>query len=458
MANEVGSNKELERSITLSGAVALVVGGVVGAGIYALVGPIAAWAGGTTWLAFLFAIATSLVGVAPLVQLVSALPRAGAGYLFSSRLLLPALGTVTSSWIVLGGACSTCVVTLAFAGYVLEYVPLGLPPHFAGVLLVLLFYAVYQLGMRMAMGLQIAMAAQLVIALLIYGIAGAFEMGLQVTVRPPQGAGGFGMAVLLCYNTCLGFQVLAEMGEEVRHARRTIPLALLIGGATVAVVYVLIGTVFVNSFPYDEERLRSMNAPLSVSAALFLPAWLVAFVNLGAITAGLTSFNAAAMAIPRELFAMARDGLLPRFFNKIDARTRSPLNAVTVFFLLVVLLLTIGMDLDFYGYMAAMGIQLMTSVICIASMRVARKYPEYYRAAYVHIPPWILATCTVLTVAASAGFVILVAFERPSVVLAYGCLSLVVIVLHLLRVRWLVTSGFPWAEQVATIPGSDEED
>lgn len=456
METQAGSSAELDRSITLTGAIALVVGGVVGAGIYALVGPIAARAGGATWLAFLIAIVTSLVGVLPLVQLVSTLPRAGAGYLFSSRLLFPALGTVTAAWILLGGASSTCVVSLAFAGYVLEYVSPSISPHLVGIALVVLFYAVYQFGMRLAMGLQVIMAAQLVIALLIYCVAGALDVGLQVSLHPPEGLGSFGLAILLCYNTCLGFQVLGEMGEEIRNARRTIPLALLIGGTTVAVLYVLIGTVFVNSFPGDPEPLRTMSAPLSRSAELFLPAWLVVFVNLGAITAGLTSFNAAAVALPRELFAMARDGIMPQFLCRVDARTRSPLQAVTVFFAFVVLYLLTRMDLDFYSYMAAMGLQLMTSVICVASLRIAKRYPEYHAMAYIRIPPWILVICTVLTIATSAGFLTIVSIERPSVAIAYALLTLSTLAYHFARIHWLTRIGFPHAERLAAIPGTDE--
>ena len=59
----------LQRSIGLAGAVALTVGAVIGAGIYALVAPIAAQAGATLWLAFAIALAISLVGILPLIQL-----------------------------------------------------------------------------------------------------------------------------------------------------------------------------------------------------------------------------------------------------------------------------------------------------------------------------------------------------------------------------------------------------
>ncbi len=447
----------LVRSIGLSGSVAFVVGGVVGAGIYALIGPIAAGAGSAIWLAFILAILVSLMGAIPVIQLASALPRAGAGYLFASRLLFPMAGTVTSAWVILGGACSTCVVALALVGYLPLPAILRSDPHLAAGVVVVLFYLVLLFGVKLAIGLQVLMAAQMLLALSLYVGAGLLQVDLQFSFVPRGGATGFLMAVILCYNTCFGFQILAEMGEEIRDARRTIPLALLIGGSVVAVLYILVGTVFVSAMPFDPESYRSINAPLSASGARLLPPGALDFVNFGAVTAGLTSLNAAAIALPRELFAQARDGILPIPLSRVAPHAKAPLVALTVYFTLVVLLMLAQRDLDFYGYMAAVGIQVMTSAICIASLRLGRLFPEHYQSAYVRFPRWTLVLCAGITLAASAGFIVLIAFERPTVVLLYGLLTAGTAGYHRVRVRWLTQHGVPWQERVHAIPGEDEQ-
>jgi len=445
---------QLERSITLSGAVALVVGGVIGAGIFVLISAIGAQAGSTIWLAFTVAILVSLVGVIPVIQLAGALPRAGAGYLFTSRLFSPFLGTVTSNWIVLGGGCSTCVVALTLAVYANPYLPVQLPTRLLAGLLVLAFYALYQFGLRLAIWLQVLMAVQFVAALLIYGIVGVFRVDMTASVVPPLGLAAFLMAVLLCYSTCLGFQVVAEMGEEIRNARRNIPLALAIGGGLVAGIFILIGTVFVSSIPYDPETYRGLAAPLRHSASLFLPPALVGFVAFGATTAGLTSFNAAAIALPRELFAQARDGIAPRALARVHPRTRTPQHAVATFFVFVVLLLLAGYDPEFYGFMAAVGILAMSSVLCLASLRLPKRFPERARAAYIRFPQWLLVACAIITVAVSIGFSAVVVLERPGVILLYGAWTVLIVVYYKIRTRSLTADDW---QRMKAIPGVDED-
>jgi amino acid transporter len=66
---------DLARPVGLLGGIALVIGGVIGMGIYALIAAVAAQAGSALWLAFLLAVIVSAIGVAPLIQIASALPR-----------------------------------------------------------------------------------------------------------------------------------------------------------------------------------------------------------------------------------------------------------------------------------------------------------------------------------------------------------------------------------------------
>jgi amino acid transporter len=454
--NRSTAGPALERAMGLHGAVALVVGAVIGAGIYSLIGPIAAMAGGATWLAFISAMTISLIGVIPVIQIACTLPRAGGGYLFTSRLLFPMAGTILSAWVLIAGTCSTAVATLALVTYLpLPAHPL-ITPHSVGLALVLAFYLILLLGLRMAVGVQIVMVAQMLLALFIYCVAGIFRADLQMSLTPREGATGFLMAVVLCYNSCFGFQVLAEMGEEIKNARRTIPLALLFGGLTVTLIYVIVGTVLVGTLPFSPDAYKDVAKPLGASAALFLPAPVVAFIGFGAVTAGLTSLNAAAMSLPREVFAQARDGMLPERLARVGGRTHTPIAAVTVFFALMIAVILTFRDLEFYGYTAAVGLQVMTSVLCIASLRLRAKYPDRYEKAFIRFPNWALLACTAVTVLASIGFVALIVSERPSVAAIYGVLTVLAAAYHAARVRYLRNNGFPWDERVGRIPGSDE--
>lgn len=448
-----GQRVALERSITLSGAVALVVGGVVGAGVFVLVEEITAQAGGAVWLSFVVAIVISLIGVVPVIQLAGALPRAGAGYLFASRLLSPFWGVMTSSWVVLGGGASTAVVSLTLGVYLQHYVGPAVPASWIAAVVLLLFYGVYLFGMRLAISLQLLMAVQFVAALVLYGVAGSFRADISASLAPPHGATAFLISVLLAYSTCMGFQVVAEMGEEIRDARRNIPLALLVGGALVACIYIVVSLVYV-ALPAPAPAVETpTRRALSESAGLFLSGPAVWFIDLGALTAGLTSLNAAAIALPRELFAQARDGMLPGFLAQVSPRTHTPQHAVTVYFLFVALLLFSGLDVSFFGCAAAIGILAISSALGLAAMRLPTRFPTYYARAYMTFPRSVLAACAWATVLFSLGFAVVVAIEEPGILILYGVWTLLVSAYYRRRVRGFIAQDW---ERLRNIPGSEE--
>ena len=446
----------LGRHIGLAGGIALVIGGVIGMGIYALIAAVGAQAGTGLWVAFVLAIVISGVGVAPLIQIVSALPRAGGGYLFTSRLLHPLMGILASFWAIFGGTCLTAMVALGLAGYITPYLPGNPPVRLVAFVLPVLFYTLFLFGLRLAASLQLLLVVQLIIALLVYGLVGASSFDLSFALDMPQGAGGLIMATILCYSVCMGFQVIAEMGEEIKNPRRNIPLALVVGGSIVLLIYILVGTVFINSMTYDFDSINALTAPLLDSGKQFLPGFWVTFLSIGALSAGLTSFNAGAIALPRELFAQARDGMLPPFLKRVHPRTQTPLNAVTVYFALMLALILTGRSVDFYGVITAVGILMMTATIAIAAVRLPDKFPREYSNAYFRIPKKWLVVLAVISVLSSLGFVFIVIMQMPIAGLIYAVLSSAVAVYYFLRVRWLKQNGVDWEAQMRGVPGVEE--
>lgn len=443
---------KLARTINLAGATALVVGAVVGAGIYIMVANIAALSGTAIWLALLIAMSISLVGVLPLIQLAGALPRDGAGYFFTSRLLGPYIGVVTSFCILLGGGASTCVVAMTLSSYVQPWFTF-LNENQVAAGLTALFYVIYLFGMRLAMSLQVVMAIQFIIALVLYAVFGAMHTDLEMTVTPPHGTGLFIQAILIWYATCMGFQVVAEMGEEIKNARRNIPLALLFGGIIVAILYTIVSVIFVSVTKQEGIDVISMTQPLSETAERFMSPRMLLFLNLGAFTAGFTSFNAAAIALPRELFAQARDGMLPVVFSKISPRTHTPQIAVGVFFIFVIGMLLSNQAKDFYSLTAGIGILVMSSLLCVASLRLRKKYPERYAGAYIRLPFWLLVVCTTITILASLVLGTALALEMYQVLVVYGVWIALVTIWYF---TWTRRFGAKDWERVESIAGEDE--
>jgi APA family basic amino acid/polyamine antiporter len=293
-------------------------------------------------------------------------------------------------------------------------------------------------------------------ALGIYAVAGVASVPISFALEFPKGSQGFTLAVIICYTVCMGFQVVAEMGEEMVHAERNIPISLAIGGAIVLGLYILVGNTFVSSIPYDAQRFEAMRAPLAETGALFLSPFWVAFLQVGALSAGLTALNAAAIALPREILAQARDNVLPAMLATVNPRTRTPLNAETLYFIGVIVLILLGGRIEFYGVMAAVGILLMTIALSVAAVRLPRKYPQRYRSAYFRIPVPLLDLLAVLSILTSGVFVAIVVAQASAVVLIYAVFTGAVVLHFALRTRYLNRRGFSWADHLAQAPEFDE--
>lgn len=452
---------KLQGKIGLVGGIGLVIGGVIGLGVYVFIPSIAAKTGSTIWLAISTALFISLLGVLPVIQISSALPVAGGGYMWCSRLLSPVWGVLVSNWALFGGCCSVCVVSVGMADYLHTYYDTGLSVHMFSMVLVLLFYTIYWFGLRLQTTFQVILSAQMILALLLYLLAVGFGTEGEFVIAT-KSSGNFVGGLALAFNVCFGFQVITEMGEEMKDPRRNIPLALLFGSLAILVLYVGISLAYIKVMGPDlaslaaVDSVASFHPPLIQSAADNSGSWLVALLLLGAVGAGLTSLNAGAMALPREIFSQARDYALPKALSKIHPRTQTPLLATTAFFAVVVVILIIGQIIDsigviekyfndkptdFYGIMTVFGIMLLTLFVSISAFRLPTLYPVQYKNAYFRLPKPLLYLIISFSILSSAGFMVLLYTEAQIVAFIYIGLTLLILGYYFYRKNMLAKRG-----------------
>lgn len=454
---------KLEGKVGLLGGVGLVIGGVIGVGVYVFVPSIAANTGGSIWLAILAAMVISLLGVLPVIQISSALPAAGGGYLWCGRLLSPLWGTLVSNWALFGGSCSVAVVTVAMATYMQTYFDPGVSVHVFSMIVIALFYLVFLFGIRLQMTFQVIMIAQLILSLIVYFLVIGFGTPGEFTASAKVGD-GFVMGIAMAFNVCFGFQIITELGEEMKDPAKNIPLALLIGAISIFVIYTGVSFAYLKAVGGDKETLRAfLEVPNPEHPAFIRSAaegsgpLMIGFLLLGAMGAGLTSLNAGAIALPREIFSQARDGAIPRYFSKVNKRTKTPLRATTAFFGVVMVILCIGQAMDsigviekyfkglptdFYGLMTVYGIMLLTIFVSIASFRLPTMFPEQHKNAYFRLPKVLLYIVSTFSILSSVGLLTLIFLEDTPVVLyIYGVVTIVIATYYFLRVRYLKSKG-----------------
>ena len=432
----------LQRNIGLLGGVAIVVGSVIGMGAFVLLPIVCSLAGTAAWLAIVLAVSVSVVSMIPLIQLGMALPVAGGGYEYGRRLLSQGWGVMLSWWGILGGTGALALVSYGLVESFSAFIPDGVSLHLAALLVVLGFFLLQRIGLRMLAAVQVALVLQMFAALLIYALGGLTAAGHGFEPSLPIDA-SFGLALAVAFNVCLGFQVVVELGEEMRSPERNMLRTLLISALAVVLMYLLLVAAYTHLVGADRLSVRP---DIAVTAASFLPPSLVAFMRFGIIGAALTSFNGTAIAIPREIFAQGRGGALPSFLAKVDV-SGNPRNAVSLYFALVIALLALGAALDavgvltavfgsdvieFYGFITVSGILMLTIGLSIAAWRLPKRMTELYRNASIRFNPGLLRSAIVFSSVFNVGLV-LVMFSKWPVPL-FMLLASAVVYLRVIRV------------------------
>ncbi|HET7468066.1 MAG TPA: amino acid permease [Gemmatimonadales bacterium] len=327
--------ERLPRRLGAWSTAAVTVGIMIGSGVFRVPAAVAAEAGtpGTMLLVWVVGAAVALCGALALAEVAALFPRAGGIYVY----LREAYGPLTAflfGWVYLiiipTGAGA---IALVFAEYLSRLIPLS-PTQVrlvAAGLIVLLGAAQYR-SVRFGAAIQNASTAAKVLAIVALVVA-AFVLGPGEGIWAAGGPlhpatwGGFGLGlvtVLWAYN---GWQDVTCLSGEVRDPRRALPLALVGGTLTVALIYLLLNAAYLHVLPLAAIAASPLVAA-DVAVRLVGPsgsalvAALVCVSTFGAL-------NAVMMAIPRVFWAMADDGLFFRFVAAVHPRYRTPHMAIT---------------------------------------------------------------------------------------------------------------------------------
>ncbi len=396
----------LRRAITRRALLLFVIGDILGAGIYTLVGVAAGEARGALWLALLVALGLALLTAASYVELITRFPRAGGAAVFAHR----AFRSGTVSFLVgfcglAAGVTSVGALSLAFAGdYLAALVPLpALPVALVFLVAVGLLNA---RGISESMGANVVMTLVEAAGLVLVVVLGAIVIGrgdadpARLGDLPTGGAGGLTLAVLaaaaLAFYSFVGFETSANVAEETRDVRRSYPVALIGGLLLAGALYVLVGLVVTLTVPADQ--LAGSTGPLLEVvrvADVGVPAWLFSVVALVAVanTALLSGIYSSRLA-----YGMAADGLLPPVLGRVLPGRRTPWVAI-VATLAVSMALTLTGDLGDLANTVVL-LLLVTFASTNLAVIVLRRRPDEGEPDHVRIPiilPWLgLASCVAL--------------------------------------------------------------
>lgn len=427
MTTETNEPTRLRRGITGLLLFAFILGDVLGAGVYALMGVLAGRVGGLLWAPLLAALLLALLTAGSYAELVTKYPRAGGAAVFAERAFKNRLVSFLVGFSMLAaGVVSAAGLSLAFAGdYFRTFVDLPVIP------VAIVFLAVIALlnarGIRESMGANLVMTvielSGLVIVIAVVAVLVSGGGGdVSRVVQPPEGApvaGAVLAGAIIAYYSFVGFETSANIIEEVKEPSRTYPRALFAALATAGVVYVLVGLA--SAIAVAPEDLQESSGPLLdvvEASGVAIPSWLFSLIALIAVANGalLTMIMAS-----RLTYGMAEQGLLPGVLARVLPRRKTPWVAIVATTVVAMLLTLVG-DL---ATLAETVVLLLLFVFLSAnvSVLVLRRDP----VDHPHFRVW-----TFIPVLGIASCILLMTQQRPIVWLFAAILLVVGVVLFLL--------------------------
>ncbi len=324
------------------------------------------------------------------------MPKAGGSYYFISRSMGPMLGTIVGLGSWLGLVFKGAFALEGFGEYVVTLTPI--PVVTAGVGLGVVVVGANLLGGKVSGGLQNAIVVFLLLILGFFVTRGMVEFRVQ-TFRPflPHGWSGVFSTTGLVFISYLGVVKASAVAEEVRDPGRTFPRAVLSAVAVVTLLYVLVMTVVTGVIP--QGQFAGLNAPLVEAAQIFAGTLGGIALAVAGLLATASTGNAAVISSSRYPFAMARDGLMAEWFNRIHRRFRTPFRSILVTGVMMIALLIL-FEVETLAKMGSVFNILVFAMLNLAVVLLRRIQPEWYRPAF-KAPgyPWLQVGGTIVTLA-----------------------------------------------------------
>ena len=342
--------------------------------VFTTYGIVTETSGGRLPLAYIVTLIAMVFTALSYARMAAAIPVAGSAYTYTQRTFGAPVGFLAGWSLMLDYLFLPMLNYLVIGLYLNAAVP-ALPEWvivIATIAIVTVLNIVGIVSVARANFLIIAIQAIFIVVFLVLSIGKIAGYGSVDFLAPFAGDGSAaGMspvlagAAILCLSF-LGFDAVSTLSEEAKDARRTVPQAILIATIVSGFIFILLSYVSQLVFPSNEfADVDSGSLDVMVAAGgTFLNALFTAAYVAGATGSALTS----QASVARILFAMGRDGILPRkLFGHVSVKYRTPVYAIL--FVSVISLLAIVIDLAILASVVSFGALVAFSVVNLSVIK-----------------------------------------------------------------------------------------
>lgn len=326
----------LKRELTLLDVFCVATGAMISSGLFILPGLAYTKAGPAVILSYILAGVLCMPTLLSMAELTTAMPKAGGDYFYIMRGFGPLLGTIAgfSTWFSLSLKGAFALIGMGVYLNILTQIPLNV----IALLCCLFFIFLNLIGIREAGRFQVFLVLGLLSVLLFY-IFWGFKAVNPTNFTPffAKGVGSVFATASFVFISYGGLTKVAALAEETKNPGRNLPLGMFISILATSVIYALV--IFVTIGVLNPESLKNTLTPISDGAGAFGGGILKIIISIAAFLAFISTANAGIMTASRYPLGMSRDELLPRFFQRISARFKTPYISIlfTGFFMIAVI-------------------------------------------------------------------------------------------------------------------------
>ncbi len=314
----VRKQHKLKKELGLFSVYAIATGTTLSAGFFLLPGIAASQAGPAMVLAYMLAAIPLVPAMFSIVELCTAMPKAGGVYYFLDRSLGPLFGTIggMGTWLAL-------ILKVSFAlmgmGY---YLALFIPEIGEGHIRSLAVVLALAIGVLNLFGSKKSGRLQIYLVFFLLALLAGFIGGGLPSIEPVHFDGffdaGFDSIIStagLVYISYVGVTTVTSLSEEVKDPERNLPRGVFLSLLTALLVYGLGTTIMVGVLPM--EQLAATMTPVADATAVFFGKPGLYLLSFAAVLAFISVANAGTMSASRYPLALSRDDLLPPAFSRL---------------------------------------------------------------------------------------------------------------------------------------------
>ena len=421
-AEEESGEHKLKRTLGAGSLVALGIGAIIGAGLFALTGIVAGeYSGPAVILSFLVAALGCAFAGMCYSELASMIPISGSAYTYAYATLGELMAWIIGWDLVLEYAVGSAAVSVSWSSYVISFfadLGIHLPARLVtcpfdtvklangalvhGIINLPAIFIIAGISFLLMRGIKESSRVNETIVIIKVAVVLVFiAVGLFFIKRanfvpfiPPNTGhfGEFGWSGILrgagvIFFAYIGFDTVSTAAQEARNPKKDIPIGVIGSLIICTVLYIIFAFVLTGMVNY--HLMKGDAAPVATAINLTPFPWLQKMIKLGIICGFTSVILVLLLGQSRVFYAMSRDGLLPKLFSDIHPRWHTPWRS-NLLFMVFVGLFAGFLPISKLGHMTSIGTLFAFIIVCAGVLMLRYlhpTWPRHYKTPWVPFVP-----------------------------------------------------------------------